>query len=139
MIVVETKQEARTAKRRLVKESFEDVARAVSTGLEASRGGDLGFFGEGDMPPEFEEVVFKMAVGRISNIIKTPYGHHIFKVEEKRKGGVQSFNEVKDEIISQLKREKFEKAYHNWITTLQQNTHIEINEEQLLIKDTKSP
>lgn len=136
MIVVETKQEARAAKRKLANESFEDVARAVSTGLEASRGGDLGFFGEGDMPPEFEEVVFKMTVGRISNIIKTPYGHHIFKVEEKRKAGLQSFNEVKNEILNKLKREKFERAYRSWITTLQENTHIEVNEDQLLIKDT---
>jgi len=136
MIVVETKQAARTAKRRLGRESFEDVAADVSTGLEASTGGNLGFFGKGDMPPEFEEVVFKLPVGKISNIVKTPYGYHIFKVEEKRKSGSQSFAEVKNEVVGLLKREKFERAYRRWITTLQKNTHIEINEDQLLMRQT---
>ncbi|VAW34955.1 hypothetical protein MNBD_DELTA02-200 [hydrothermal vent metagenome] len=138
MIVVETKQDARTAKRRLARESFEEVAAEVSTGLEASTGGDLGFFGKGDMPPEFEEVVFKLPPGKLSNIIKTPYGYHIFKVEEKKKGGSQSFADVKGEIVDLLKREKFERAYRRWITTLQKNTNIEVNEDQLLMRETST-
>jgi len=137
MIVVETKQAARNAKRKLETESFEDVAASVSTGLEASKGGDLGFFGKGDMPPEFEEVVFKLPVGKISDIVKTPYGYHIFKVMEKTRAGSQSFNDVKDEIVDMLKREKFERAYQRWITTLQEKTHIEIDEDQLLIKEDR--
>ncbi len=133
MIVVETKQAARNAKRRLARESFEDVAADVSTGLEAATGGDLGFFGKGDMPPEFEEAVFNLPVGELSSIVKTPYGYHIFKVEEKKKSGTQSFAVVKDDIRAFLKREKFERAYRRWITTLQKNTHIEVNEDQLLM------
>ncbi len=133
MIVVDTKQAARNAKRRLARESFEDVAADISIGLEAATGGDLGFFGKGDMPPEFEEAVFNLPVGKISSIIKTPYGYHIFKVEEKKKSGTQSFAIVKEEIKAFLKREKFERAYRRWIATLQKNTHIEVNEDQLLM------
>lgn len=137
MIVVETKQAARAAKKKLAHKSFEVVAASVSIGLEASKGGDLGFFGMGDMPPEFEEVVFNLSEGKVSNVVKTPYGYHIFKVEERRRGGTQNFTEVKNDIVKMLKREKFERAYQGWIVSLKKNTKIEINEDQLWIKEDR--
>ena len=65
---------------------FRQLAREKSTAPEAERGGDLGYFAMGDMPAEFN-VVFGMQKGGVSGIVKSPYGYHIFKLEDKRKAG----------------------------------------------------
>lgn len=62
---------------------FSELAKKYSEDATAGIGGDLGYFGKGQMIPEFEEAVFKMNVGDISEIIKTPFGYHLVKLEEK--------------------------------------------------------
>lgn len=58
---------------------FRALAREYSTCPSKSKGGDLGWFGPGQMVPKFEEAVKKMAVGRISGIVQTQFGYHIIK------------------------------------------------------------
>lgn len=77
----------------------EDVA-------SASNGGDLGFFGRGRMVPEFEAVAFTLEPGQVSDLVRTPYGFHIIKVEEKKAGDVQSLDSVRATIAEQLKAER---------------------------------
>lgn len=65
---------------------FEDVAKAESKDPGAANGGDLGFFRKGDMVPEFSEAAFGMKAGELSKApVKTQFGWHIIKVEERRK------------------------------------------------------
>ncbi len=130
MIVVETEEEAKRIKKLLKKEPFEELAKKYSIGPEAEKGGDLGFFGKGDMPPEFE-IVFKLPRGAISRIVKTPYGYHIFKVVDKKKGRKLRFRDVKDIIMEKIKRERAEKKYREWILTLKQNIEIDVDREFL--------
>src|SRR3990170_3172546 len=85
MIVVKTEEEANQIRERLKKgEDFAKLAEEVSLSPEGKKGGDLGFFGRGEMPKEFEDVVFILPIGKLSDVVKTPYGYHIFRVEEKR-------------------------------------------------------
>ncbi len=126
MIVVPTEEEARKIKGLLKKRSFEEIAKEYSIGPEAEKGGDLGFFGKGDMPPEFE-VVFKLPKGAVSRIVKTPYGYHIFKVVEKKKGRKLRFQDVKGLITEKIRRERVEKKYHEWILTLKKNIEIDVD------------
>ncbi len=64
--------------------SFEEVANAYSDDPSAERGGDLGFFGRGEMVPEFDRVAFATPIGQVSDVFASPFGYHILKVEERK-------------------------------------------------------
>ncbi len=70
------------------------------------RGGDLNFFGKGQMVSEFETIAFAQAPGQISDLVKTQFGFHIIKVTEKKAAGTRPLDEVKDQIAEQLKWER---------------------------------
>jgi len=132
MIVADTEEKAKEAKMRLKKERFEDVAKKLSVGPEAKDGGDLGFFSRGDLPPEFEDAILRLPPGGTSDIVKTPYGYHIFKAEGKTKGRKLAFKDARKNIIETLFREKSEKKYREWALLLKNDTDIKIDEELLL-------
>lgn len=83
---------------------FADIAKAKSqdTG-SAANGGDLGFFGHGTMVKPFDDVVFRMKPGQISEVVETEFGFHIIKLDEV-KG--QDFAAVKDAVATRLKQQK---------------------------------
>lgn len=109
---------------------FATVARTKSTAPEAERGGDLGYFAMGDMPKEFN-VVFGLSKGEISGIIKSPYGFHIFKLEDKRRAGIISLDEAYKEIAEKLHREKEDRQYKQWLQELRSRTKFEVNYQAL--------
>jgi peptidyl-prolyl cis-trans isomerase D len=71
-----------------------------------TRGGDLDFFGKGQMVPEFEKVAFSLQPGQISDVVKTQFGFHVIKVTDKRPATTRSFEEVRAQIEDQLKWER---------------------------------
>lgn len=86
---------------------FAALAKANSADPgSAARGGDLGYFEKGQMVPAFEEAAFSLAVGQISDPVKSNYGYHIIKVVEKRPGGYKSFEEVRPQLEAQLLDER---------------------------------
>ena len=93
------------------KDNFEEVAGRNSDCPENA--GDLGYFPRGQMVPEFEEVVFKMEVGQISEVFQTPFGFHIAKVNDKREEALVPLGQVKEtianELTDQMKQEELEK------------------------------
>ncbi|GEM_PF-1190966 len=64
-------------------ENFEDLAKLYSEDVTASSGGDLGFFGKGEMVKEFEDAAFALEPGQTSSLVRTQYGFHIIKLLEK--------------------------------------------------------
>jgi peptidyl-prolyl cis-trans isomerase C len=126
-IVVATESEAQNVLEVLqTRTDFANVAREKSTAPEADKGGDLGYFSMGDMPAEFN-VVFGLPKGGISGIVKSPYGYHIFKLEEKRKAGTIGLNEAYKDIAEKLRREKADKRYKTWFKELRSRTRFEVN------------
>ena len=105
-ILVATEAEAKEIQERLKKgEDFATVAKEKSKDPSAE-GGDLGFFGRGQMLKPFEDAAFQLKEGEISNPVQTQFGWHIIKVEEKRTRPLPTFDQVKDTIVSQLTQQK---------------------------------
>jgi len=108
-------------------EPFAKIAAQYSMSPDADQGGDLGFFAKGEMPPEFEKAVFNLPVGRLSDLVQSEYGYHVFLVEEKRKAARLTLDEVRDEIRETLLSEKKEKAYQEWLRELRSQATIEMD------------
>lgn len=78
---------------------FAELAAEHSTGPSGPRGGDLGFFGRGQMVPPFEEAAMALAPGEVSPTpVETQFGWHVIKVEERRQAEPPPFEQVRDEL-----------------------------------------
>jgi peptidyl-prolyl cis-trans isomerase D len=77
---------------------FAALARKHSEDTSAEQGGDLGFFGRGEMVPEFEQAAFSLSIGDTSELVKSTYGFHIIKVTEKQEPLTRPLDSVRDEI-----------------------------------------
>jgi peptidyl-prolyl cis-trans isomerase C len=100
---------------------FAALAKEKSKDPGAADGGDLGYFTKDQMVPEFAEVAFKMYPGQLSNPVKTQFGWHIIKVEDKRTKQPPQFEAVKGQIEAFLTR----KAQTDFIAKLRQTAKIE--------------
>jgi peptidyl-prolyl cis-trans isomerase C len=86
--------------------SFEDVAKEKSKGPSANTGGDLGYFTKDEMVPEFADAAFKLKPGEYTKApVKTQFGWHVIKVEDKRTAPPAKFEDVKDEMKEQIAEE----------------------------------
>lgn len=112
-------------------EDFAAMARAQSLSPDAQQGGDLGFFSRGEMPAAFDEVVFDLPVGRLSDLVQSEYGYHLFLVEEKKTAARLSKTEATAEIRTQLEAGKREELYLEWLQTLRSQATIEVDWSQL--------
>ncbi|VVC04690.1 Foldase protein PrsA [Candidatus Burarchaeum australiense] len=83
-ILVDDEATAKKLLKTLTPINFAAVAQKNSTCPSAEKGGDLGWFGPGQMVKEFEEIAFKLKPGAISNVVKTEFGYHIIMVTGKR-------------------------------------------------------
>lgn len=88
-------------------EDFATLAQQLSedTGT-APQGGDLGYFPRGQMVPPFEETAFSLPVGQISDVVRTPFGWHILRVEDKRAADIRPLADVELEIRDKLQQDK---------------------------------
>jgi peptidyl-prolyl cis-trans isomerase C len=130
-IVVTDRKDAESILRKLKRgDPFDELARRYSSGPEAEKGGDLGFFGRGEMPEEFD-VVFSLQAGEISDIVQSPYGYHIFQVVAKRGQSESGFAEVKAQIGQMIIREEEEKAFQDWLKTAKKQARIRVNKRVL--------
>ncbi len=118
---VKVLQEAKSGK------DFAELAKKYSDDPAAAKdGGDLGTFKKGDMIPEIERAVDTMKPGEISDLVRTPAGIHIIKLEERTKGKAKPFEEVKAEIEDFLYKKKSEDRFNQWVTDLRKGAAIEI-------------
>jgi len=106
---------------------FADAAKEYSEDVSAGSGGLVGYINKGKMVSEFEEAVFNLKEGEISDVVETEFGFHIIKVDEVVKGRTLPLKEVKGKIQNILSFEKQKLAYDNWMKELKEAAFIEIS------------
>ncbi|MCM3586056.1 peptidylprolyl isomerase [Mesobacillus maritimus] len=128
-ILVEDEDTAKEVKAKVdAGEDFAKLAEEYSTDPgSAANGGDLDFFGQGQMVPEFEEAAYALDVNEVSEPVQSQHGWHIIKVTEKKEK--ESFEEMRDELEYELKVSKIDAA------TLQESLQKELKDANVDIKD----
>ena len=121
-VLVESEDEAKALLDQLKNGAdFATLAKEKSKDPGAAEGGDLGYFTKDQMVPEFADVAFKMYPGQLSNPVKTQFGWHVIKVEDRRTKQPPEFDKVKDQIEAFLAR----KAQTDFITKLRQSAKVD--------------
>ena len=99
---------------------FSELAKAHSKDPgSADNGGDLGFFGAGEMVPAFEQAAFSLKVDEISDLVESPFGYHIIKLTEIEGGASKPLSDVRDSIVESIQFEQAENAYFEQAETMQ--------------------
>ena len=103
-------------------ESFAKIADEESDC--PGNGGDLGWFAEGYMVEEFEDVVFKLEFGKYSDVFKTPFGYHIARLDDKREGNYVPLEEVSIDIRQNLETENRDRKFKEILSELRSQADI---------------
>jgi parvulin-like peptidyl-prolyl isomerase len=114
--------------------NFADLARVYSKGASAPDGGDLGSFQKGELPEEFEKVVFALSPGNVSKVVPSRYGYHIFMVEERILAHQQKLIEVRDEIREKLQLEREREIINAELASLMGRIPVEVYGDRLDFK-----
>jgi peptidyl-prolyl cis-trans isomerase C len=121
-ILVETEDEAKAVVEELKKGAdFAELAKKKSKDPGASDGGDLGFFTKDQMVPEFSAVAFALEPGKTSDPVKSQFGWHVIKVEEKRSRAAPPMDQVKGQIETYVTR----KAQADYVAKLREAAKVE--------------
>jgi peptidyl-prolyl cis-trans isomerase C len=104
---------------------FAEMAKKHSEGPSGPRGGDLGYFGRGQMVKPFEEVAFSMEPGTVSGVVETPFGYHLIKVYEKKPKAITAYEEIKPKIVQFLTQEKLKQEVEGYLIKLREDAKIE--------------
>jgi parvulin-like peptidyl-prolyl isomerase len=126
-IMVATEGEARLLYNKIKsnKSGFAKLAKIYSQDPGGVTGGDLGYFSAGQMPEDFD-IIFNLKINQVSEIIKTPYGYHIFMIVDKTPARQMNFSESKKIIHSNLLRDKQAKVFDRWLQKLKNKSKIKI-------------
>ena len=108
-ILVETEDEAKELKRLLDDGAdFATLAREKSTGPSGPNGGELGWFGKGQMVQPFEDAVLSLAVGEVSNPVQTQFGWHVVKLNDMRNVAIPTLEDMRAELTMEIQRNALE-------------------------------
>jgi peptidyl-prolyl cis-trans isomerase C len=119
-ILVPTENEAREMRRRALRDprSFETLARSQSHAPEASTGGLMGTFERGQLPAEMEAAAFELAAGALSDVVRTPLGYHVLRVDSRRPARERTLEECSEELRMRLLRDKSDRGIKEFVREL---------------------
>lgn len=127
----EEKKAAREKAEKLRKElaggaDFAALAKGSSTCPSSQQGGDLGYFGKGQMVPAFEKAAFELKPGEISDVVETQFGFHIIKLTDKKAAEKVEFKEALPRIEEFLKNQKVGSAVNDYLAEARKTAKIEM-------------
>ena len=125
-ILVDSEEEARKIAGEIAEgKAFSDAAREYSTCPSKEKGGDLGYFGKGQMAPEFEKAAFEAQAGQLVGPVKTQFGYHLIWVEDKKKEEAIEFSDIKGQLKEKLLQQKKQEAYLKAVKELEAKYGVE--------------
>jgi peptidyl-prolyl cis-trans isomerase C len=107
-------------------EDFAALAKELSDDGSKENGGDLGFFPRGRMVAAFEEAAFALQPGQTSEVVRTQFGYHIVKVEERKAGRSLAFDEARGQVKEDLTREQTYERYQQYVAGLRNKAKVEV-------------
>ncbi len=105
---------------------FAETAKKESEDQTAANGGDLGYFAAGQMVPDFEKAAMALEVGEVSEPVRTVFGFHLIKLEEKKGGEAAPLTEVESQIREFLMKQKTNQRIVKFIEELRDEADVEI-------------
>lgn len=126
-ILVDSEDKAKKVEQEIASgsKSFEDAAKEYSSCPSKEKGGDLGFFGKGQMVPEFEKAAFEAEIGTLTGPVKTQFGYHLIRVEDKKEETPADFESIKGQLYENLLQQKKQAAYMEAIKELEKKYGVE--------------
>lgn len=116
---------------------FAALAKANSDCPSKEQGGDLGFFGHGQMVPQFEKAAFALATNEVSKVVETRFGFHIIKLTDRREGSVQALKDVSEMIKQYLKGMKQEEVVGAYVDSLKKSLVFKASDKLTLFAEEK--
>ncbi|MDO9110883.1 MAG: peptidylprolyl isomerase [Desulfatirhabdiaceae bacterium] len=104
---------------------FAALAKELSDCPSKEKGGDLGYFGKGQMVKPFEDAALALKPGETSGIVETQFGYHIIKLAELKAEGIMPYADVKDQLLQYLKQEKIKAELDSYLAGLEKSSKIE--------------
>jgi len=135
-ITLPTLEEATAIRNQIIRgKNFRFLVRKHSISPDKAQDGNLGYVKRGDLPLEMENAIFQLGFrknkSRVSEVVRSQNGFHIFKLEKYRRKHRRSLNQVKQEIKKILIKQKWDSAYQKWIKRLKSNATISVDETML--------
>ncbi len=141
-ILVRTEDEAKQVLDRLAKnERFENLAKALSQdSATAAKGGDLDYLKREQLFPDFARAAFELKVGEVSGVVRTPFGYHIIKLVDRKKGQALKYEQIKDQLNRRLLEERRTQRFQQWMKDLEAAAKVTRDESALPVgKAAPSP
>lgn len=125
-ILTDTEETAKKVADEIAKgKPFEEAAKEYSTCPSKEKGGDLGYFGKGQMVPEFEKAAFEGSVGELLGPVKTQFGYHLIVVDDKKEEKALAFSDIKEQLLDKLLQQKKQTVYMDTVKALEEKYGVE--------------
>lgn len=133
-IALRTPEEAKSTLDQLRKgAAFDQLAQKRSISPDGKLGGDLGWFSRGRMPKAFDDACFSLGSGKISGVVESPYGFHVFKLLGRRGARLRKFDDVKRDAELRATVEKRAQAERALLTQLRSSAEIKVDASSLAL------
>lgn len=148
-ILIKVNKSASEEEKKRAREKVEDILKRIKTGEDfaklasefsddpgsKNKGGDLGFFPKGRMVPDFEKVAFSLKPGEVSDIVETPFGFHIIKVEERKDSVLEPYEKIKDKVKERVFNDFRKARVDEFIEKAMKDAGVELNLEPFMPKN----